>query len=261
MPTDASSSQGKGSAVDKALDIVEAVATADGPLRLIDLANLVGLHRATAYKVVLDLVRRGWVLRDGDHYLPGTALLHLSFAAGVNALLVLSRPVLQSLADRTSMMVNLQILTIDRARIIDVVRPPRLQSIVDRHGQLLRVDESAGALALVAALDDIAATPYLRMAETSSRESEHGTELRRRIEAARKAGFAEQRGSATVIADVGRAVLAPGGRPTCALTVVSLASEFDEVTMSKVEAELMTATQELERILNGATRGAVENQP
>ena len=49
--------------------------TATGPSGSASSAARVGLHRATAHRVLVDLVARGWVLRAGDHYLPGPAPL------------------------------------------------------------------------------------------------------------------------------------------------------------------------------------------
>lgn len=146
-------------AVDKALDLVEAVTRAPRPVRLTDLAGEVGLHRATAYRILLDLVRRGWVLRAGDRYLPGTAVLRMSAAAAGNSLTALARPVLRDLSGRTGMMVNLQVLETDRARVIDVVRPERLAMISHLLGEALPVHRFAGPLALVAALDPAARAP------------------------------------------------------------------------------------------------------
>lgn len=153
MPTSATS------AVDKALDLIETVADSDRPLRLTEIADRLGMHRATAYRVLLDLVRRGWVLRLGDHYLPGTAILRLSHAAAANSLAGVARPVLETLAAETGMMVNLQVPTEDRSRVIDVVRPPRLAMISDLRDELLPVHRFAGPLALVAALDEEARAP------------------------------------------------------------------------------------------------------
>src|SRR4051812_35724878 len=116
MPRSASS------AVDKALDLIEAVARSDRPLRLSELAHQAGLNRATAYRVLVDLVRRGWVLRAEDHYLPGPAALQVSAGAAANALVALARPVVEALSERTGMMVNLQVLESERSRVIDVVR-------------------------------------------------------------------------------------------------------------------------------------------
>ena len=88
------------SAVDKALDLIETVASSDQPLRLSEIADRLGLHRATAYRVLVDLTRRGWVMRVGDHYLPGTAILRLSHRAAANSLAGLARPVLEGLSPR-----------------------------------------------------------------------------------------------------------------------------------------------------------------
>src|ERR1700736_3013235 len=104
MPRSASS------AVDKALDLIEAVARSDRPLRLSELAHEVGLHRANSYRVLVDLVRRGWVLRADDHYLLGAAALQLSHSAARNSLVAVSRPVLESLSERTGMMANPHVL-------------------------------------------------------------------------------------------------------------------------------------------------------
>ncbi|MFD1275133.1 helix-turn-helix domain-containing protein [Streptomyces kaempferi] len=130
-------------AVDKALDLVEAVARSPQPPRLTDLAEAVDLHRATAYRILLDLVRRGWVLRAGDRYLPGTAVLQLSAAATRHSLVALARPVLLGLSEATEMMVNLQVLEEDRSRVIDVVRPERLGMITRLLGEALPVHRFA----------------------------------------------------------------------------------------------------------------------
>ena len=87
--------------------------------QLTDLAAEVGLHRATAYRILLDLVRRGWVLRAGDRYLPGAAVLRMSASAAGNSLTALARPVLERLSAATSMMVNLQVLEEGGARRAD----------------------------------------------------------------------------------------------------------------------------------------------
>ena len=98
------------SAVDKALDLLEAIADSDRPQRLSELAARVGLHRATAHRILVDLVARGWVLRAGDHYLPGPAQLRLSDAAARNSLATLCRPAMEALSAETGLMVNLQVL-------------------------------------------------------------------------------------------------------------------------------------------------------
>lgn len=239
-------------AVDKALDLVEAVARADRPPRLTDLAEEVGLHRATAYRVLVDLVRRGWVLRAGDRYLPGTAVLRLSSSAARNSLGALARPVLDTLSERTGMMVNLQVPEVDRSRVIDVVRPDRLAMISRLMGEALPVHRFAGPLALVAALEPADRAPYVRAAEADGHPLDGPDGLLADIDRAARTGFAVEYGrNEQPVASLGRAVVTRPGAPVCAVTVVGLAAEIDENRLGLLQELLREATDELARILSG----------
>lgn len=238
------------SAVDKAFDLIEAIARADQPRRLSELANEVGLHRATAYRVLVDLVRRGWVLRHGDHYLPGTVVLQLSRAAAAQSFVAISRPVLIELSQQTAMMTNLQVLEPDGSRILDVVRPARYELIDELRGELLPVHRFAGPLALVAALDDALAEHYLQLAAQDGHPLDGPRGLRAELATTRKRGYAFERGrSQDVIASVSQVVRAPQGVPLCALTVVGLSTEFDDTTLDRLVAKLQIATTQLQQLL------------
>ncbi|MEU1039131.1 IclR family transcriptional regulator [Streptomyces sp. NPDC005551] len=244
--------EARSSAVDKALDLVEAVARSPHPLRLTELADEVGLHRATAYRVLLDLVRRGWVLRAGDRYLPGTAVLGLSSSAARNSLTALARPVLAALSDSTGMMVNLQVLEADRARVIDVVRPERLAMITRLMGEALPVHRFAGPLALVAALPSAARAPYLRLAEAAGHPLTGPDGLLADIERTERSGFAVEHGrNEQPVASLSRAVVPTPGAPACALTVVGLATEFDEARLTGLRGQLRAAADDVQRLLAG----------
>ncbi|WP_063770884.1 IclR family transcriptional regulator [Streptacidiphilus neutrinimicus] len=235
------------SAVDKALDLIETVAGSDRPLRLAEVAERVGLHRGTAYRVLVDLVRRGWVMRVGDHYLPGTAVLRLSRSAASTSLAGVSRPVLEELAAGTGMMVNLQVLAGDRARVVDVVRPDRLEMISDLRDELLPVHRFAGPLALVAALPPAARAPYLAPAEADGHTMDGPDGLLSALDRAALTGFAVQRGRAErLIGSLSRAVTpAPDAPPLCALTLVGPVGEFDDEHLTALEQRLRAATDRL----------------
>ncbi|MFF5144851.1 IclR family transcriptional regulator [Streptomyces sp. NPDC013157] len=240
------------SAVDKALDLVEAVSRAPQPVRLTDLAAEVGLHRATAYRILLDLVRRGWVLRAGDRYLPGAAVLRMSASAAGNSLTALARPVLERLSARTSMMVNLQVLEEGGGRVIDVVRPERLAMISHLRGELLPVRRFAGPLALVAALEPEARKRWL------GRLPDDDADLTRELAEVARTGIAVEHGrNDKLVASVSRAVVPAAGAPVCALTVVGPEAEFDGPKLAAVERELTVASDELVAALtaDGAEAG------
>ncbi|MEU1502929.1 IclR family transcriptional regulator [Streptomyces sp. NPDC005732] len=243
-------------AVDKALDLVEAVARSPRPPRLTDLAEAVDLHRATAYRILLDLVRRGWVLRAGDHYLPGTAVLQLSAAAARHSLVALARPVLVGLSETTGMMVNLQVLEEDRSRVIDAVRPERLGMITRLLGEALPVHRFAGPLALVAALEPEARAPYLRPAEEAGRSLDGPEGLLAEIAHTRRSGFAVEHGrNEKPVASLSRAVVVDRGTPLCALTVVGLDAEIDAARLLHLKERLREATEELGRLLSSTGTG------
>lgn len=238
------------SAVDKALDLVETIAQADRPLRLSEVAEAVGLHRATAYRVLLDLVRRGWVLRTDEHYLPGAAVLRLSRSAFSHSLVALCHPVLEELAGQTGMMVNLQILESDRARVIDVVRPPRLEMISHLHGESLPVHRFAGPLALVASLEPGARAAYLAPAEADGYPL---ADLAAELEQVQRNGFALERGRHDrLIASMSRAVTSAKGVPLCALTIVGPSTEFAEPLLSHLQDHLSSAVLRLESLFRSA---------
>ncbi|MGW1030668.1 IclR family transcriptional regulator [Streptomyces antibioticus] len=239
-------------AVDKALDLVEAVARAPRPPRLTDLADEVGLHRATAYRVLVDLVRRGWVLRVGDRYLPGTAVLRLSARAAHHSLTTLARPVLEDLSARTGMMVNLQVLENDGSRVVDVVRPDRLAMISTLRDEALPVHRFAGPLALVAALSPEARGPYLDAARRAGHPLDGETGLLADIERTEADGFAVEHGrNDQFVASLSRAVVPVAGAPVCAVTVVGPDAEIDEAAMRGLREQLASAVGTLRDLLAG----------
>ncbi|MFE7929241.1 IclR family transcriptional regulator [Streptomyces sp. NPDC057456] len=239
-------------AVDKALDLVEAVARAPRPPRLTDLADEVGLHRATAYRVLVDLVRRGWVLRVDDRYLPGTAVLRLSARAAHNSLTSLARPVLEDLSARTGMMVNLQVLDNDGSRVVDVIRPDRLAMISTLRDEALPVHRFAGPLALVAALPPEARGPYLAVAREAGHPLDGESGLLADLERTGADGFAVEHGrNEQFVASLSRAVVPVPGAPVCAVTVVGPAAEIDEPRMHRLREELASAVDTLGRLLSG----------
>ena len=238
------------SAVDKALDLIEAVARSDRPLRLSELADQVELHRPTAYRVLVDLVRRGWVLRAGDLYLPGAAVLRLSSGAVAHSLVALARPALEALSSRTGLMVNLQVLESDRSRVLDVVRPQRLEMITDLLGQALPVHRFAGPLALVARLEQRERDPYLRVAEQAAQSPDEAAALLADLAEVERTGFALERGrNEKPVASMSRAVVSAKGTPICALTLVGLGADFDEPRLEQLRRDLLDAAEGLRRLL------------
>ncbi|WP_154674195.1 IclR family transcriptional regulator [Nakamurella lactea] len=242
MPSNAGSSS-----IDKALDLLEVIVSAGRPMRLSELAQAVDMHRATAYRVLLTLIRRGWVLRDGDDYLPGLRLPQLSKADTIGVLVARARPVLEQLAGDSNLMVNLQVLHSAGSQVVDVVRPQRLEMINDLRGELLPIHRFAGPLALVALLTEPAREHYFRLAAEAGLEPAAIQELRDDVEAAARTGFVIERGRhEAVIASMSHGVRVGDGLPDCAVTVVGLVADFDDERLPAIRDRLTGAADALQ---------------
>lgn len=244
------------SAVDKALDLLEAIARAKNPLKLSELAEEVGMLRPTAHRVLAELIGRGWVFRHNGRYLPGAAVLQLSHEAASQSLAALCEPILLSLSASTDMMTNLQVLEKNGSRIIAAERPERLKMITRMVGDLIPPHRFAGALALTAALDDVSLRPYLGFVEQTGYPLDGETGFVADIAATRASGFAviRQR-SQDILGSVSRAVVSRQGSPLCAITVIGYNTDFDEPTLARVKDQLTEATNEVENLLTDITSG------
>jgi IclR family transcriptional regulator, acetate operon repressor len=90
--------------VERAMDVLDALARHEGPMRLADVARAVDLHRATALRILTTLQKRDYVTSDAAGYRVGVAVL-----AAAHAFLVsdsasrAATPVLQELAATTGL--------------------------------------------------------------------------------------------------------------------------------------------------------------
>jgi IclR family acetate operon transcriptional repressor len=245
------------SAVDKALDLLIAIARSPAPLKLSELADEVGMLRPTAHRVLADLVARGWAFRYDGRYLPGAILLQLSSDAASNSLAAICQPALTSLSEATGMMTNLQVLEREGSRVIAAERPERFKMITRMIGDIIPPHRFAGALALTAALDDKAIKPYLDAVAQTGHPLHGENGFLVDVARTRETGFAiiRQR-SQDVVASVSRAVVPRLGTPLCAITVIGYNSDFDDTaTLDAVKASLASTASEVEHLLTSITSG------
>lgn len=244
------------SAIDKALDLLEALARAKTPQTLSELAEEVGMLRPTAHRVLADLAGRGWVIKYNGRYLPGPAALQLSHEVAAHSLAVLCEPSLIRLSEKTDMMTNLQVLETGGARIIAAERPERFKMITRMVGDLLPMHRFAGPLALIASLDEAALAPYLSIVEQSGYPLHGAGGFLADIAETRATGFAVvHKRSQDIIGSVSRTVASKKGPPLCALTVIGFESDFDGPTLDFVKAQLKDAVTDLENVLTTLTSG------
>jgi DNA-binding IclR family transcriptional regulator len=95
--------------VDRAVELLEAIAAAPEPQTAPALADRAGLNRSTAWRILATLEHHGLVERDpaANRYGLGFALLRLAAAAGHEPLVRLAHPLIRALAHDTGETANL----------------------------------------------------------------------------------------------------------------------------------------------------------
>jgi len=122
--------------LDRALDVLERLAHAEGPLGVGELGELTGLPQGTVHRLLQGLHQRGYVRRDASRkYSLGTASLRLADAAQ-RSLVRTARPFLAELVRLSGETANLAVLEGDDVVYVGQVSSPhtlRMFAEVGRH--------------------------------------------------------------------------------------------------------------------------------
>lgn len=122
----------------KALDVLEALASAGRPLSAHDVAKSCGMTRPTAYRLLSTLASRNYVRVDADHnHTLGAGLLTLGAAAlDTLDLRSMAQPILAALSQKTAESVYLSILDGNELVVVDHHSGP--QPLVRRQSLQMR---------------------------------------------------------------------------------------------------------------------------
>ncbi|MGH3519501.1 MAG: IclR family transcriptional regulator [Haloechinothrix sp.] len=246
------------SAVAKALDLLSALADADGPLRLSELAERADLHRATAYRSLAELTARNFVVRDqNDHYILGWALLRMTQSpAARHALGDVARPVLTRLATEIDRIAGIEVLERGGCRVIDTVRSARYQRFLGFGGEVFEPWRSASGLVLLAFSGPAHSEPFLEPA------AEAGVDvptLLARLDEIRDQGYAFSAGGLDpLIADVAVPVLGAGGHCRAAISVTGFVQDLDDEMVQSACTAAQAAARDLQGRLSGRDLSSVE---
>ena len=117
-------------AVDRAAELLKAVAQSRQPRTVNELASATGLNRSTAWRLLATLDRHGLVERDPatQRYSVGYAVLQMAAAGGSDALVRRARPVLERLAVTTGETASLAVAKRFELVYVDQVEAPNIMS-------------------------------------------------------------------------------------------------------------------------------------
>ena len=142
--------------VSRALRALELIAEA-GELGITELGRRLGVHKATASRLIATLAEKGMVERDpvSEKYRLGFGVIRLAGAAMAGLDLVrTARPILEELAERTRETVNLGVLSGDAVVYIDQVTGTRSIVAVSWVGRRTPVHYASNGKVLLAFMDD-----------------------------------------------------------------------------------------------------------
>jgi IclR family transcriptional regulator, acetate operon repressor len=145
---------GSVTSVDNALWLLQLVAERQA-LRVAEAAELLGVARSTAHRLLNALRRRGFVMQDRPNgaYRPGPALNEIGVAA-INRIDIrrVARPVLEELQELTQETASLAVLEGTTIRFVDCVESARSVRVGNRTGIVRQAHASAVGKAILAEL-------------------------------------------------------------------------------------------------------------
>jgi DNA-binding IclR family transcriptional regulator len=178
--------------VDRALQILELLGE-NQVLRVMDVADRLGVARSTAHRLLTALLRRGFVVQDATKaYHRGPAFTAAGFGPKPAVILrALVRPYLEALAEQVDETCHLAVLEGNGVRFIDGVESGQVLRIGNRLGMLLPADTTAAGKSLLAELSvgDFFAL-YPRGLPGRRTEIAKRTGLQRELATVRRRGYA-----------------------------------------------------------------------
>jgi DNA-binding IclR family transcriptional regulator len=240
--------------VDRAIELLEAVAAAGEPETAPVLADRCGLNRSTAWRLLATLEHHGLVERDpaGNRYSLGFAVLRLAAAAGYEPLVRLAHPLLRRLAEATGETVNLAV-----ARRLELVYADQLQAphvmAPNWLGHTVPLHATSTGKAFLAALpaEELDALLRPRLERFTDTTITDARSLRAELDAVRARGYAVSHGELEpALWGVSAAARDAAGRPAAIVSVWGSDARVRD-GIDELGAAAAGAARELEALLAG----------
>jgi DNA-binding IclR family transcriptional regulator len=228
-------------ALDKGLDILEALCQCEGGLTQQEIANRLGRNLGEIYRMLTCLVQRNYVSTVGNTYVITSKLFQLShFHPPTYRLLIEAIPVMEALSREISFTCDLRVYNNGSQTVIASIQPPDGLGFMTRVGSEISVAPSASGLVLVAFQ-----TPEiveLRIEESfKNKTSKEVTKFRNALNQVSSDGFASIKSNQYAgLHAISFPILDVHQNAIAALTVPMLAriDDTNQKTQSEVEKKL-----------------------
>ncbi len=182
--------------VDRALDLLEALAAADGEVSITALAARTGLHVSTVHRLLATLLRRGYVRQNPEtsRYYAGAKLATLAEGRSrFGELRLRARPILRAIAEQTRESTNLVVLDDVMAVYIESIPSSQVVRLFTQVGNRVPLHATGAGKVLLAALPQARRDTLLDRLELrpyTAHTLVDPAALRRALDEARERGFA-----------------------------------------------------------------------
>ena len=233
--------------VDHALHLA-AVLQQEGPLRVSEAAERLGVARSTAHRLLAMLVYRDFAEQDADRrYRPGPVLRLPGRPEPVAALRHAALPHLRTLMEQSGETANLVIVVDDQARFVATVESLQILRVGDREGRTLPAHLSSAGRAVLAARSD---------AEVTALYANHDSpvadvpSLLRELHRVRRRGFAVNNQSTEAgLTAIGCALRGAAGTVTAGLSVAMPTARYHRDRLAGWTDNLVTAAARIQHDL------------
>ncbi|HUG56081.1 MAG TPA: IclR family transcriptional regulator [Candidatus Limnocylindrales bacterium] len=241
--------------VDRALDLLESLAGADGEVSITALAGRTSLHVSTVHRLLATLLRRGYVRQNPDtsRYYVGAKLSAIAEGRSrFGELRLRARPLLTAITTDTRETANLVVLDDVAAVYIDTVPSPQVVRLFTSVGNRVPLHATGVGKALLSALPRPRREALLDRLELRSftpRTIVERPALLRALEEVRERGYAiddeeYDDGVRCVAVSVG-----PAGAPVAALSISAPASRLSRQRCTELAQLLRRAAADLQEAM------------
>lgn len=254
LNTDPPPVNGRIQSIDRAVELLAAIAAAPEPETAPVLADRCGLNRSTAWRILATLEHHGLVERDpaGNRYGLGFGVLKLAAAAGHEPLVRRAHPVMRRLAEETGETVNLAVAHRLELVYADQVQAPHVMA-PNWLGHTVPLHATSTGKAFLAALPEDELDALLRPGLerfTATTITEPGT-LRAELDEVRARGYAVSRGELEdALWGVSAVARDARRRPAAVVSVWGAGARVRE-RIDELGARAAAAARELDALLAG----------
>lgn len=244
--------------VDNALRLA-AMLQLEGPMRVADAAERLGVARSTAHRLLQMLVYRDFAAqREDQRYIAGPMLAHSTTPrSGIAELREAALPHLRELSVATGETANLVVMVGTHARFVVSVESMQALRVGDREGMTFPGHLTSGGKAMLAVLGEEDRTRVLsqlaRVQEHTGGAPVDPIAVARDLDQVRRAGYAinDQETERGVTA-IGMVVHGPGTEGGAAITVSMPSQRFERASVAPVVGAMRAAAAGIESSLLAA---------